>query len=120
MHIITSITHALNGLRQILATELNARIHLSSAILALVLGIVLEVSPAELAAIFFAVVIVFLAEIFNTVIEKTLDIIDTAHNPRIMIIKDMLAGSVLVASGAAVLIGLAIFFPYFLELLWRR
>jgi diacylglycerol kinase (ATP) len=57
-----------------------------------------------------------LAEIFNTAIEKTLDLIDTEHNPRIMIIKDMAAGAVLVAAVAAVLMGVVIFGPYLVRL----
>ena len=40
------------------------------AVLALLTGIFLKVTSAELAAVFFAVILVFLAEIFNTAIER--------------------------------------------------
>ena len=113
-----SVEHSLHGVRHILLHERNARIHLIVAVLAFLLGVFLEVSPVELAAVFFAVVLVFLAEIFNTAIERTLDLIDVRENARIKLIKDMAAGGVLVAATAAVMIGVAIFAPHILELLW--
>ena len=117
---LSGMMHAVHGLLHIVAHERNARVHLVSAILAFLLGVGLKVSATELAAVFFAVILVFLAEIFNTAIERTLDLIDIKENPRIKLIKDMAAGAVLVASAAAVMIGVAIFAPYILELLWRN
>ena len=110
--------HALHGVRHVFEHERNARVHLAFAVLAFLLGVSLRVSAAELAAVFFAVIIVFLAEIFNTAIERTLDLIDIRENPRIKLIKDMAAGAVLVAAAAAVMIGVAIFAPYIMELVW--
>lgn len=98
--------------------ERNARVHLAMAMLAFLLGLMLKVSAAELAAVFFAVIIVFLAEVFNTAIERTLDLIDGRENPRIKLIKDMSAGAVLIAAVAALVVGVAIFTPYILELIW--
>jgi diacylglycerol kinase len=114
-----SIKHSFHGLRHVLAHERNARLHLVFALLAFLLGKLLDVSATELAAVFFAVIIVFLAEIFNTAIERTLDLIDHQENPRIKVIKDMAAGAVLVAATAAVMVGIAIFAPYIMELIWR-
>jgi diacylglycerol kinase len=98
--------------------ERNARIHLGIAAIAFALGLLLKVTDVELAAVFFAVVLVFLTEIINTVIERTLDLIDIEENPRIKLIKDMAAGAVLVAAVAAVMIGIVIFGPYILRLIW--
>lgn len=115
----TGLMHAFHGLLHILKHERNARVHLASSIFAFLAGVTLHVSSTELAAVFFAVILVFLAEIFNTAIERTLDLIDIQENPKIKLIKDMSAGGVLVASGAAVMIGVAIFAPYLLELIWH-
>src|SRR5664279_1378217 len=71
-----SLMHAVHGLLHILEHERNARIHLFVALLAFLAGVALKVSDVELAAVFFAAIIVFLAEIFNTAIERTLDMID--------------------------------------------
>lgn len=119
MAFIESLKAAVGGLGWVFRSERNARIHVLIAFLALVAGFLLGVSNAELAAIFFAILLVFLAEIVNTAFEKTLDLVDAQHNPKIKIIKDMMAGAVLVAAVGAVIIGLAIFWPYLLGLLWR-
>jgi diacylglycerol kinase len=110
---------AFKGLWYVLRYERNARIHLVAAFFAFGLGIYLGVTHVELAAIFFAIIIVFFAEIVNTAFEKTLDLIDTQHNPKIAIIKDMAAGAVLVTASAAALVGLVIFTPYIVRL-WQN
>lgn len=118
MSLLTSFSHAVRGLGYVLRLERNARIHLFLAMMALVLGLVLDVSNLGLAAIFFAIVLVFLAEIMNTAIEKTLDLIDLNHNGKIKLIKDMAAGAVLVTSVAALIIGTMILAPPLMEVLW--
>lgn len=108
--------YAFEGLRYVFRYERNARVHLMFAILAFMLGLLLNISNVELAAIFFAIIIVFLAEIVNTTIEKTLDLIHTEHHPQVKIIKDMAAGAVLVAATAAATVGVVIFTPYLVRL----
>ncbi len=117
-HFLKGMMHALHGVRHVFQHERNARVHLAFAVLAFLLGVFLQVSGVELAAVFFAVILVFLAEIFNTAIERTLDLIDIRENARIKLIKDMAAGAVLVAAVAALMIGVAIFAPHIVELLW--
>ncbi len=111
MGIIDSFGHSIRGVLHVLKKERNARIHLVAAFLAFGVGLVLQVSDVELAAIFFASILVFITEIFNTAIEKTLDIIQTEHHPQIKIIKDMAAGAVMIAAIAAAMIGVVIFLP---------
>ncbi len=114
--LVKSFTHAFHGVLYIFEHENNARIHLLLAITAFLVGVWLKVSDTELAAIFFAVILVFLAEMFNTAIEKTLDLIDTREHPQIKLIKDMAAGAVLVAATAAVAIGIVVFVPHAIRL----
>lgn len=89
-----------------------------AAIAALGISVILGVEPAELAAIVFVILLVFLAELFNTVIEETLDLIDGQENPKIKRVKDMTAGGVLIAAVGAVIVGVVIFWPYILGLMW--
>jgi diacylglycerol kinase len=117
--ILQGFVYAFRGIIYIFKNERNARIHLLIAIAVLLLGWGLDVSNAELAAIFFAIIIVFLAEVVNTAIEKTLDLIDRKQNLQIAIIKDMAAGAVLVAASGAAIIGTVIFVPYIIDWLWR-
>lgn len=115
-----SLSFAVKGVGYVLRKERNARIHLLFAVAAILIGAALGVSGPELAAIFFAIIIVFLAEIFNTAIEKTLDLIEPNHHAQVAIIKDMAAGGVLVAALGAVIIGIIIFTPYILGLAWNQ
>jgi diacylglycerol kinase len=112
-----SLNFAIEGIRYVIRHERNARIHLILAVFALALGFFLRVTDAQLAAIFFAVIIVFLAEIINTAFEKTLDILSPNHHPQVKIIKDIMAGAVLVAASGAFIIGLIIYTPYILGLI---
>jgi len=56
------------------------------------------------------------AEMINTAIEKTIDFISVEKHPQIKLIKDIAAGAVLIASLAAVVVGLFIFIPKLLAL----
>ncbi|HEY2003936.1 MAG TPA: diacylglycerol kinase family protein [Candidatus Saccharimonadia bacterium] len=118
--LLKGMMHAWHGVMHVFRHEHNARLHLMFALLALLIGLWLGVSDAELAAVFFAVILVFLAEIFNTAIERTLDLIDPNENAQVKMIKDMSAGGVLMAAVAAVIIGVAIFGPLLVEKLWAR
>jgi diacylglycerol kinase len=112
------VKHAWHGVMHVVNHEKNARVHLGFAVLALITGLLLNVSKAELAAVFFVVIIVFLAEIFNTAIERILDLVEPRQNERVKLIKDMSAGGVLVAAVGAVMMGAAIFVPAIVRLIW--
>jgi diacylglycerol kinase len=116
--IMASVRHAWHGVMHVVYHERNARVHLAFAVLALIAGVILNISKAELAAVFFVVIIVFLAEIFNTAIERTLDLVEPRENERVKLIKDMAAGSVLVASVGAIMMGAAIFVPAIVRMVW--
>ena len=115
---IKSLITAFYGVVFVVRVERNARLHLLIAVAALITGILLGVSNAELAAIFFAIILVFTSEIVNTALEKTLDLIEPKHNSQVRIIKDIAAGAVLVTAIGAAAIGIAIFLPHVLELIW--
>ena len=118
MQFVRSLMTAFSGLVYVIREENNARIHLVIAIAVLLLGVVLGVSNAEMAAIFFAIILVFVAEITNTAFEKTLDLLHPAVHDQVRVIKDIAAAAVLVAAVGAAAIGLAIFTPYLVSLPW--
>ncbi len=115
-----SFLNAFHGLAQTVKLERNARIHLVLAALALIWGILLNFSALELAVVILVIAGVFAAELFNTVVEKTLDLVSSHHDPRIGLIKDMAAGAVLVTSAAALLVGLLLYGPALLGALWVK
>jgi diacylglycerol kinase (ATP) len=113
-----SLYTAFMGVVFVVRVERNARIHLVFAVAAIILGVILGISDAELAAVFFAIILVFTTEVVNTALEKTLDLIEPEHNEQVRIVKDIAAGAVLVTAIGAVAIGLAVFLPYLTNLAW--
>ncbi|TXH03709.1 MAG: diacylglycerol kinase family protein, partial [Candidatus Moraniibacteriota bacterium] len=81
------------------------------------LGYFLGLSTEELIEIILLVGLVLVAEMINTSIEFTCNAITTDIHPEIKKAKDVAAGTVLVTSILAVLIGLIIFTPKILSLL---
>jgi len=57
------------------------------------------------------IAMVWIAELFNTCIEKLIDFVSTEKHPQIKLIKDMAAAAVMIASVAALLVGAIIFIP---------
>jgi diacylglycerol kinase (ATP) len=108
---LKSFRYALAGIRALILSEHNARIHLTATIAVLTMSLILKVSRHEGLMITVAVGFVWIAEMFNTCIEKTMDFISTEKNPEIKQIKDIAAGAVLIASATAFIIGLIIFIP---------
>ena len=106
-----SFGYAFAGIVRFFRTEHNAWLHLVATLSVIVLGIVYHVTPIETAFLVFAIGFVWVAELFNTCIEKIMDFISTEKHPTIKIIKDMAAGAVLLAAITALIIGFAIFIP---------
>jgi diacylglycerol kinase len=115
-----SIYTAFTGVVFVMRVERNARVHLIIALLVFIASVALGISDAELAAVFFAVVLVFTAEIVNTALEKTLDLIEPKFNEQVRVIKDIAAGAVLVSALGAAAIGVAIFGPYLIRFIWPQ
>lgn len=114
--LVNSFSHAIRGVAYVIQHEANARIHLVFATFVLLAGFALGLSHVALAAVLFAIILVFLAEIINTAFEKTLDLVEPNHHPQVKLVKDMAAGAVLVTAVAAAIIGVVIFTPYVVAL----
>jgi diacylglycerol kinase (ATP) len=120
-----SFLYAGAGIYYLLKTEHNARIHLAITVLVagasvyylaitvLVAGasVYFKISRLEMALLFFAIGLVWVTEILNTCIEKTLDFITQKRCEEIKRIKDIAAGAVLIAAFTAILIGAIVFIP---------
>jgi diacylglycerol kinase len=114
---IAGFGHAFRGLWYALRTQRNARVHVSIAILAILLGIVLRISAVEFAMIFVAITSVFIAEMFNTVFELCIDLASPEYSPLAKIAKDVAAGAVLLSAILSVVIGVFVFGPHLWGLL---
>lgn len=110
--IFRSFRHALNGIKYLMKTEQNARFHFGVTLLVGVFAYVLKVNRVEAAILFFAVVLVFAIEIINTAIEYLLDHLHPEIHFKIGLVKDAMAGAVLISSVIAAVVGLLIFIPH--------
>lgn len=106
-----SFVYAFRGLSYALRTQHNLWIQLSFLLLAVILGLVLDIGHTEWLAIIGVSGLVLALEILNTALETFLDTHYPERDPKIELIKDIAAGAVLMAAIAALIVGLLIFIP---------
>jgi diacylglycerol kinase (ATP) len=104
-----SFTYAFKGIYLVVRFENNTRVHLFATIIALILGVLCRLSILEWALILMQIGLVWAAEIFNTALEKLVDLVSPAFNPKAGAIKDIAAGAVLVISIMALAVGVLVF-----------
>ena len=109
-----SFLYAFEGIIQFFRKEHNAWLHLVATGAVVIMGILLRVSRTEAIALVIAVALVWICEILNTCVEKTMDMITKEYDTRVKVIKDLSAGAVLVAAAAAAVIGGIVFLPKFI------
>ena len=113
---VLSFAYAWQGLKTLLHTEHNSRIHLALTAVAFALLVMLPVSRTEWMVVLMVACLVWMAELFNTAIEKTADLISKDEHPQIRMVKDMAAAGVLISASAAVVVGLLIFLPKIIQI----
>jgi diacylglycerol kinase (ATP) len=108
---LKSFRYAFEGLHSFFATQHNAIIHLFITISAFLAAIFFSVGKGELTAIVIVTALVWVAELFNTAIEKLADMVSKDFHPSIKYIKDVSAAAVLIAAVTAFITGAIIFLP---------
>ena len=106
---IESFNAAIEGFIYVLKTQRNMRIHYLASVMIILLGIWLNLGVTELMILCVTITIVLVAEMANTALEHLVDIVKTEFHPLAKIIKDVAAGSVLIASVNAIIIGYILF-----------
>ena len=107
-----SIGIAFDGIIDLIKSENNAKIHLISTIVVIIVGLKLQFLAIEWLWISLAIAGVWVAELINTAIEKLTDLISPEQNPIAKKIKDYAAGAVLVMAIWAIFVFCLIFFPH--------
>lgn len=110
-----SFGHAARGLGHTFAHESNFRVHTGAALLVIFLAVFLKVSVRDWAVLVLVMALVLTLELTNTAVEKLLDSVHPRLHATVGLVKDIMAGAVLMGAAAAVLVGSLIFIPYFLE-----
>jgi len=108
--LLKSIYHALQGIKDVFFQQ-NFFLMILATIGTLFLGFWLQISYFEWLIIIFLIGLVLSLEILNTVIERTLDFLEPYMSDKIRIIKDLIAGAVLLVCLTALILGLIIFLP---------
>jgi len=106
-----SFYYAAKGLALFFRFERNARLHLLAAGLVIAASLYFRISAFETMLVAISIGLVWMAEMFNTCIEKLIDFISLEKHTQLGIIKDLSAGAVLISSLVALVTGLIIFIP---------
>jgi diacylglycerol kinase len=110
--LITSIGHAVDGIVDLVKRENNAKIHVISTLLVILVGLRLEFLAIEWLWISLAVAGVWVAELINSALEKLVDLVSPEEHPLAKKVKDYAAGAVLVMAIWAVFVFCLISLPH--------
>lgn len=109
--LLDSFDYAAAGVIYTLRTQRNMRIHITAALLVLGLGLYLRLSSRDLLFLFFAIVLVIMAEMFNTAIEAAVDLYVQHFHPLARIAKNVAAGAVLMAALNSIIVAYIVIYP---------
>ena len=109
---LNSFGYALKGIAAAFWFEPNMKLHVLAAIEAVFLGWFFHIKTSEWCWLVLAIGLVWMAEIFNTAVEKLTDLVSPGYNELAGKAKDLAAGAVLIAAFTALTLGILIFWPY--------
>ena len=110
---LRSFRFAMEGISSFFLREHNAWLHFMATVVVFILAALVGVTKTELLALVFAIGFVWVAEMFNTCIERVMDFVSVKQDAEIKFIKDLAAGAVLTAAVTALIVGLVVFIPKF-------
>jgi diacylglycerol kinase (ATP) len=107
--LLKSFSYAIEGMMHTLNTQRNMRIHFGVAFLAMILALFLDLSKTEIILLFFSIVLVVAAELFNTAIEAVVDLVTRDYHPLAKTAKDVAAAGGQLSAAHAVIVGFFVF-----------
>jgi len=108
---IRSLGFAFRGLKTLVVSENNARIHFVATLGAVGAGVFLEVSRTEWLWLALAITLVWMTEATNTALEKLVDLVSPDYHPLAGQAKDVAAAAVLVTAFFALVVAGFVFLP---------
>ncbi|MFZ5965912.1 MAG: diacylglycerol kinase [Bacillota bacterium] len=108
--LLDSFNYAIDGIIHTLKTQRNMRIHFTMAIVVLFVSLFFNLSKLEILLLFFTISLVIIAEMVNTSIEATIDLITKDYHELAKIAKNVAAGAVLISAMNATVVAYVIFF----------
>jgi len=96
---------AISGLVYTFRTQRHMRVHLYVTLVTVLLAMVLNLRIREILVLMFMITFVLVAEMFNSAIEATVDLVSPRYHPLAKFAKDIAAGAVLVTTIMAIVVG---------------
>ncbi len=113
-----SVRYAIRGISYTYAHERNFRIQFFVGTLVVVLSFLLQMKAYEKIILAMMIAFVLVLELLNTTIEMFLDLLKPRLSPQVELVKDIMAGAVLLASIGSLIVGCIVFIPYIIELIF--
>ncbi len=107
---------ALDGFRETIVSEKSFKTMLVIGALVVAVMLYFPTSRLEKVVLLLSVFSVLILELINSAVERIMDVVTTERDERIRVVKDLMAAIVLLASFGSAVVGILIFYPYFLEL----
>jgi diacylglycerol kinase (ATP) len=104
-----SFNAAIEGIIYVAKTQRNMRVHLGLAAFVLFFSMFVRLERMEVIVLTITIVLVLLAEMFNTAIEALVNLVTDTYHPAARLAKDIAAGAVFFASGNALLVAYLVF-----------
>lgn len=109
---LRSFGYAWKGIRCCIGKEQNLSFHLIATAITVTAGFALGINRTEWIVVILCIGVVIAAELFNTAIERLVDLVSPERHPLAGQVKDIAAGAVLVCAATAAIIGVTLFLPY--------
>lgn len=109
---LETLNCAIEGILYAFKTQKHVRVHFAIAAVVLAASLFLKLTVTEFILCAFSVILLLFAELFNTAIEETVNLIEEKHHETARRAKDVAAGAVLISSIAAALMGYVVFTKY--------
>ncbi len=113
-----SFSYAYRGFKVSLSEEQNLRIEFILGFIAIAMGIYFHLSSIEWIALLLTIGLVIGAELYNTALEKVVDLASPEIHPLAKKAKDAAAAAVFIFSIVAALVGLFLFLPKILLVIY--
>lgn len=109
-----SFSYAVKGILFTIHNERNFQIEVFVSVFVVIIMLFFPLTPLERSLIVLSIALVLTLELANTALERVMDILKPRVHPYARVIKDVMAGAVLLATFASIAIGIVIFLPYIL------
>ncbi len=107
---VKSVNAAIEGIMYTFKSERNMKVHYLASFIVLIASLFFNFSKIEFVLLLGAITLVVISEMFNTAVEKTVDLATSEIHPLAKIAKDVAAGAVLVSSLYAVVVAYILFY----------